>query len=480
MRLQTNFGLTLGLSLGLLAALPGCGDDPVTYPNVNPNEPMARDAVINVVHASPDTAAIDVLVDDAKLGSVEFRKSTGNLKLSAGAHKIALRLVGATTDLIPATEVNLGQDSKTLFTAVGHSGDAAGPAQLTLSVASLGTPDTTGVKLRVLHASPSAPAVDVFSGTTAVLSRVGFGSTTHYETVAKGALPAMTKLGLRVSGAKSDAASVTVPGAIDAGKVVTAIALGEINPLASEDKFFDVLALDEAAGTLTDLKVDLNGQDMDNKASFVFVHAVADGPAVDLASTDNGAVLAGNLTYKGASRRVELAGGTYKVELRPTGMTSMVYGTTLRLFPGTSWTLYAAGLLNAAGAPEKALTLAAAPRNEKGTKGAWRILHVAPAVAPLSIDQTAIKDVKYPTASAYVEGDLPVGTLTLKGGGKSLYSVIVPQTVADVAQGQITTVIVSGMVGDMTRPVVATAIVESSATATMAAYVKDLATTATP
>lgn len=479
MRLQTNFGLTLGISLGLLAALPGCGDDPVTYPNVNPNEPMARDAVVNVVHASPDTAAVDVFVDDTKLGSVEFRKSTGNLKLPAGAHKIALRLVGATTDLIPATEVNLGQDSKTLFTAVGHSGDTAGPSKLTLSIASLGTPDAAGVKLRVLHASPSAPAVDVLSGTIAVLSRVAFGSTTNYETVAKGALPAMTKLSLRVTGAKSDAAFVTVPGQIDAGKVVTAIAIGEINPLVPEDKFFDVLALDEAAGTLADLKVELNGQDMDNKASFVFVHAVADAPAADLTS-DTGAVLAGNLIYKGASRRAELAGGTLAVELRPTGMTSKLYGTTLRLFPGTSWTLYATGLMNSAGAPEKALTLAAVPRTEKGTKGAWRILHAAPGLQPLTIDQTAIKDVKYPAASAYVEGDLPVGTLTLKNSAKSLYSVVVPQSVADVAQGQITTVIVSGLVGDMTKPVVATAIVESSATPTMAAYGKDLVTTATP
>src|SRR4051812_22905648 len=102
--------------LCLFATTIGCSPDPSTNPNVTPDEEAAP-AYLNIVHAATDVGTIDLYVDKQKAASaLDYRKSTGNLKITPAAHAVELRLAGQEQPLFSAT-VTLLPGSKTLLTA---------------------------------------------------------------------------------------------------------------------------------------------------------------------------------------------------------------------------------------------------------------------------------------------------------------------------------------------------------------------------
>lgn len=142
---------------------------------------------------------------------------------------------------------------------------------------SITTPDMgRGAELRVVHASPDAPAVDVYvEGMDApVLSNLGYTQTSPYLDLDAGEY----NVQLRPAGADPASAPVYETGAltIPDGAVITAVAVGLISSMAGDDAF-RVLPLVE----------DFAAPGM-GTANVRIVHGSADAPAVAIDVLNDG------------------------------------------------------------------------------------------------------------------------------------------------------------------------------------------------
>ncbi|WP_158620040.1 DUF4397 domain-containing protein [Corallococcus sicarius] len=134
--------------------------------------------------------------------------------------------------------------------------------------------DTT--RLRVIHGSPDAPAVDIYAeGQTAPLfSNVRYGDTTAYATVPAGTY----NVQVRPAGAPATSEPVysTGPLTLDTGATVSALAAGLLTS-TDNAQAFRVLPLAEGFGAAAD-----------GRARVRIVHAGADAPTVALDVGDDG------------------------------------------------------------------------------------------------------------------------------------------------------------------------------------------------
>src|SRR5579859_795249 len=115
-------------------------------------------AQLRVVHASPDAPNVDVLVDGKTvLTNVAYEAASNYLTISAGSRKIEVRATGTSQDVINAT-VNLLRNKYYTVLAVDKVASIS-PLLLTDD----NTPPASGqIKLRLVHASPTAGAVDIY------------------------------------------------------------------------------------------------------------------------------------------------------------------------------------------------------------------------------------------------------------------------------------------------------------------------------
>lgn len=136
-------------------------------------------AMVRVLHASPDAPAVDVYVDDQEaVKGAKFKDATGYLTLPAGKHDIAIYAAGTK-----------GKEKPVLTKSVEVEGGKAYTVAAINSLANLelkATEDATAVpkgktKLRVGHLSPDAPTVDVgLIGGATLFSNASFPTITDY------------------------------------------------------------------------------------------------------------------------------------------------------------------------------------------------------------------------------------------------------------------------------------------------------------
>lgn len=162
---------------------------------------------VRVLHASPDAPAVDVLVDGTKvIEGLPFREYTEYLSLPAGRHEIRVNVTGtATTVLNAAPMVEAGRDYTAI--AVGFAGGRQPALDLVLLADDNTLPQGNQIKVRVVHAAPSAPGVDVYvttpfealDGKQAVLSNVPFKAASGYLAVP----PSLYQARVAVAGTKT-------------------------------------------------------------------------------------------------------------------------------------------------------------------------------------------------------------------------------------------------------------------------------------
>ncbi len=150
--------------------------------------------------------------------------------------------------------------------------------------------------VRVVHASPDAPAVDVWVDGTQVLQGVEFTQGSEYLSVPAGAHQiVVTPAGGDASQAVIDA-TVTVEG----GMNYTIAAVG---------------TLDSMEPTVI---VDDSSEPAQGMAHVRVLHTAPDAPAVDIAAA-NGPVLFENLAFMEVSDYAPVDAGAYDLQVRPTG-----------------------------------------------------------------------------------------------------------------------------------------------------------------
>ena len=197
----------LGLigSLGLLAMMAM----PVSAQN---------EAFVRVVHASPDAPNVDVWVDgETVLTDVPFTAVSDYLALPAGTYNVQVTATGSTD---PVIDADLTLEASTSYT-VAATGLLADITATVLTDDRM--PADGQAKLRVFHASPSAPPeVDVAVTDGPILvEALAYPDATGYLTVDAGTYP------LEIRAVGDESAALTLEATLEAGQNYTAIAMDD-------------------------------------------------------------------------------------------------------------------------------------------------------------------------------------------------------------------------------------------------------------
>lgn len=359
----------------LALATSGCDDD---------DDPAAT--ALRVLHASPDAPTVNVLVnDDAVLEDVDYKTGSAFLELDRGSYDIAVEanIPGGNAVVIdlPGTALESGIDYSVL--AVGKVG-AGTLAPLIISAPRSVIP-TGQVRVRVVHAAPDAPGVDVYvTAPGAALSGLApLGDVSFTEVLGPVEVPA-GDYQVRVTPAGDQAAVI-----FDSGTV---------NLVAGADLLIAAVA-NTGAGTapISLVVLDTGGSseilDVSTPADVRVVHASPDAPAVDVIVNDDfmTPVITG-LTYQdvapAANDYLSVPAASYNFKVTAAGNPGVVaIDFDAALDAGSRYSVLATGLLT--GTPaigELVLTDAA---RSIATESRVRLVHASPAAGPVDIYVTA-------------------------------------------------------------------------------------------
>jgi hypothetical protein len=182
------------------------------------------DACVNVIHASPDAPAVDVYVDGAPaLSGLEFGAASGWVALPAGEHQVQVTAAGTEPDtaVIDAT-VTLEGGAAYEIAATGLLAEIE-PQINQVDLGVLGSEDEPMARVRVVHASPDAPAVDVaVAGGDVLIEDLAFPAASDYLEVPAGSYD------LEVRPTGTTEVALDLPGvAFEAGMVYSVYAIGQ-------------------------------------------------------------------------------------------------------------------------------------------------------------------------------------------------------------------------------------------------------------
>ncbi|SEN50163.1 protein of unknown function [Halorientalis persicus] len=216
----------------------------------------------------------------------------------------------------------------TLLGALLVAGATAGLAQDGDETPDNETEDGTA-QVRIAHAVPNAPAVDVAVDGETVLENVTFGTVSDYLSVDAGARQVTVT-------AANDSEAVyydeTLP--IRTG-TYTVAAAGEVGDDAAEP-FTPVILLDE--GTEPD----------EDEALVRLAHLAPDAPAVDVTVVETDEALFENVSFANSSEYQTVPAGNYTLDVRPADDADAdpVATVNVTLDNGTAYTGFAVGYLD--------------------------------------------------------------------------------------------------------------------------------------
>jgi hypothetical protein len=191
-------------------------------------------------------------------------------------------------------------------------------------VTALGIGQDGDACVNVIHASPDAPAVDVYVDGARALSGLGFGAASGWV-----ALPAGERhVQVAAAGAKPDTAVIDAVLTLEEGAAYEVAATGLLAEIEPQINPVDLSMLGSEAEPMARLRV---------------VHAAPDAPAVDVAMK-GGDVLIEHLPFLEASDYLKVPAGSYDLEVRPTGTTEVALDLPgVALEAGMVYSVYAIG-----------------------------------------------------------------------------------------------------------------------------------------
>jgi hypothetical protein len=333
------------------------------------SELEGSEARVTVYHFSPDAPAVDVKLADGTilLDSIDFGSSS-SIDVGAGtydllvtpageAEPVVINLAGTTVEagnnydvFAYGTLANIGPALSVNGAPVSEPGTGA-PAPAPEPTATPAPEQPAGTaQVSVVHASPDAPAVDIYLNDTAVLTSVPFFTASDYLEVPAGD----QRIRIAPAGAPVDDAVIDGVFTFNANEAYTVAAIGTLENI-------------QAVSFEDDLSPTPAGE-----ARVSVFHFSPDAPAVDVKLAD-GTVLFSNLAF-GSGVEGTVPAGTYDIIVTPAGASEPVVidlpGTTVEA--GNLYNVYATNLLESiepqlkvvnvgATAPAPAPTAAPAP-----------------------------------------------------------------------------------------------------------------------
>lgn len=314
-------------SAALLAiVLAGCHKDP----------PPAQFR-IQALHASPDAPLVNVSIGDQTISNVDYKQGTAALALDVGTYtvKVDAILPGGNATVIGPVSLAFSADTLYSVIAVGNVDD--------IDALILEQPDTavtTGsARLRLVHAAPDAPQVDVYltaPGADLTLAApagsFSFGGDLGPVEVPAGDYQARVTLAGDPSTVVYDSGTLSLASGADL--LITAVATtgpGDA-PIS--------LIVQDGSGAAEVLDVDV-------PADLRVVHASPDAPPVDVVVNDDFSnPLVTGLGYPDFTPFVSVPAATYNVKVTDTATQTVVpVDADLALLAGVRYTVLAVDTL---------------------------------------------------------------------------------------------------------------------------------------
>jgi hypothetical protein len=311
-----------------LLAVPATGD--FTAAAINPlssitatvfeddNQRSPGNTRVRFVHASPGTPSVDIALADGGpvlFSNVSYGESGGYIQVPAGTYDLEARVAGTETVALslPGTSLT-GGTSITVWASGLLKGSPALGAAVSLDVAPLS-------KVRILHASPDAPAVDIKVNGLTAIENLGYLENTAYVDLETGSTNIQV-----------------VPNGLEAPVVIDAT-------LDLEAADYSVLAIGELADITALPLADDNM--LSDGARIRFVHASPDAPNVDIALADGGPVLFADVAFGTSGGYIEVPGGIYDLEARVAGTDTVALSVPgVNVTGNRVFTVVATGLLS--------------------------------------------------------------------------------------------------------------------------------------
>ena len=205
-----------------------------------------EDAQVRIAHLSPDAPAVDVLVDgDAVLEGAEFGDVSDYMNLSAGEHNVTIQ---TSENESVVFQDNVSVEAGTAYTIAATGEVSQDTFEPRVFEDDFEMPSDENATVRLIHASPDAPDVDVTvaDSDTVLFDNVSFGNATDYAEVPAGDYG----LEVRPATADNDGEVVTsVNVTVESGTVYSAVAAGYLSPdEAAADVPFEVLLVTDSGG----------------------------------------------------------------------------------------------------------------------------------------------------------------------------------------------------------------------------------------
>jgi hypothetical protein len=174
--------------------------------------------------------------------------------------------------------------------------------------------------LRVFHASPNAPAVDVYINETLVVRRLAYKGFSTYLSI----LPGRYNIKVYPAG-KKDTPVINTNTDVPARSIITAAAIGTLPGISLLPILEPVFAT------------------IPGKAYVRFSHLSPNAPNVDLVT--GGQKIFSNVAYKNVTNYVPVNPGVYTFNVNSSANNQRVlYVPNIRLLPNKIYTIYAVGL----------------------------------------------------------------------------------------------------------------------------------------
>ena len=311
--------LSRGLVAASVLALAACSGD-----NGSVITPPPSTAQLQVVHASADAPEVNVLVNGQvpeALAGVPFQAASPYLELEAGSIDAAVNAIladGSEVEVLAAPGLALEADIAYTVIAAGSTSDLlaaadGNPLQLFLLTRPV-QESIDGVRIQVLHGSPSAGGVDVYVSApdaelgTLTPATFAFGGVLDLETV-----PADEyRIRITPAGVETvvfDSGAVALPNGAD----LSIIAVDNVGPGASPVALLAVFG----DGTVAELR----DGGAAAPAGLTAVHNSADAPPVCVVADDAGTAeverieLFAGVPFRGFGYLGEVPPGSYTVGL---------------------------------------------------------------------------------------------------------------------------------------------------------------------
>lgn len=381
----------------------------------------ASNTQLRAVHASADTAAVDVRVNGASaFQGVSFRQASSAAGVASGTTRLQINPTGTATSAIDVS-VPLAQNRDYVAIAAGNS-SAGTPADQAIGALLIedegNAPQAGNVKVRVVHGAPGVPAVNIY--VTAPADALP-ATPTVPALAYRQAAPASGQRALEVAGG-SYRVRVVVP-----GQTVAAFDSGPITLVAGTDLLLIAIPSKDSASPISLLAVPKGANAFevtDQRAQVRVGHFSPNTPTVDVylrapgAPLDAGNLVAPDVMFGMSSNFQAVMAGNYRASVALDTQSTEAIGLDAALAMRQNVSVFAVGLLGGVG--NQALRLQAYRDDltpPPAGRAKLRVLHLspdAPAVDVVVLDATGavalrpVTDLAFPNATGYL--DLAPGT----------------------------------------------------------------------